>query len=124
MVLSNVQSLRNTLDKLQANVCHLHEFRDACVMVFTETWLTDMELDSSLDINGFGPPICLDRDRMVKGRTQGGGVCLYINRRWCNNITVRQYFQTLNCCLCHYVGSFSRGNCLNFSSPLFTSTPK
>lgn len=88
MLLANVQSIRNKLDELQANVHHAREFRDACVMAFTETWLTDRESDSSLELKGFGPPVRMDRDSSVTGRTQGGGVCLYINRRWCNNITV------------------------------------
>ena len=67
MVLSNVQSLRNKLDELQANVCHLREFRDASVMAFTETWLTDKDSDSSRDMDGFGPSVHLDRDRYVSG---------------------------------------------------------
>lgn len=76
MVLSNVQSIRDKTDELQTNAGHLRVFRNACVMAFTETWLTDMESDSSMDINGFGPPVLPDRDGVVTGRTQGGGVCL------------------------------------------------
>lgn len=78
MVLANVLSLWNKMDKLQANICHLCEFRDACVLAFTETWLNVTDSDLSVDIKCFGPPIHLDRDCEVMGRTQGGGVCFYI----------------------------------------------
>jgi len=87
MILSNVPSLRSEIDELQANVNHLGEFGEACIMAVTETWLTHMESDSSLDIDGFGTPIRLDCDCEVTGKTKGGGVCLYINRRWCRNLT-------------------------------------
>lgn len=40
IVLSNVQSLKNKTDELQACVSFMHEFRDVCVLAFTETWLT------------------------------------------------------------------------------------
>lgn len=41
VLLANVQSIRNKLDELQANVHHAREFRDVYVMPFTETWLAD-----------------------------------------------------------------------------------
>ncbi len=40
MLLCNAQSMRNKMDEIQASVTHLEKFRDACVMAFTETWLT------------------------------------------------------------------------------------
>ena len=32
----------------------------------------------------------LDRDAKCTGKSQGGGVCIYISQRWCSNITVRE----------------------------------
>ncbi len=32
----------------------------------------------------------LDRDAVITGKSQGGGVCLYVNQRWCKNVTVRE----------------------------------
>lgn len=91
VILANVRSLMNKTEELRANVLHLRDYRDACLMAFTETWLTesDSDSDSALEISGFGAPLHLDRDSEVTHKTLGGGVCLYINRRWCNNITVR-----------------------------------
>lgn len=57
-------------------------------MAFTETWLHDLDSNASLDLNGFGAPIHLNRDSEVTQKSQGGGVCLHINQRWCNNFTV------------------------------------
>ncbi len=31
---------------------------------------------------------------MITGKRQGGGVCLYINKRWCNSVIVRETFCT------------------------------
>lgn len=75
-VLGNVQSLRNKLDELQGNVRFLREYRDSCVMAFTESWLTEQDLDSDLFIDGFGIPFRLDRKAVATGKSRGGGVCL------------------------------------------------
>jgi len=81
IVLANVQSLKNKMDELQARVSYTREFRDACVLAFTETWLTAADMDSTTDIDGFGVPVRLDRDPDMTGKRQGGGVCFYINPR-------------------------------------------
>ena len=88
--LANVQSLRNKTDELQANSNYLHEYRNACIMAFSETWLSSRDSDADLSISGFGAPVRLDRDAESTGKSQGGGVCIYINQRWCSNITVRE----------------------------------
>lgn len=59
-------------------------------MAFSETWLSSKDTDTDLSINGFGAPVRLDRDAEATGKSQGGGVCVYINQRWCSNITVRE----------------------------------
>lgn len=48
MLLCNAQSLRNKMDEIQARVSHLEKFREACVMAFTETWLTPEDTDTGL----------------------------------------------------------------------------
>ena len=68
ILLANVSSLRlapstNKLDEVQANVRFLTEFRDAYVMYFTETWLDETIPWNYLNIDGFGEPFRLDRDR-------------------------------------------------------------
>lgn len=90
MVMANVQSLRNKIDELQATVHVHHAYREACILAFTETWLKSQDSDSVLTINGFGIPLRTDRDPVITGKSQGGGVCLYINERWCNSVIVRE----------------------------------
>lgn len=96
IIVANVQSLRNKTDELQANTIHLHEYRDACIMAFSETWLTSTDANSDLTISGFGAPVRLDRDTDATGKSQGGGVCVYINQQWCNNVTIRESICTAN----------------------------
>lgn len=56
MILGNIQSLRNKMDELQGNVSFLKDFRECCVLAFTETWLTENDQDTDLSIDGFGAP--------------------------------------------------------------------
>ena len=86
----NAQSLRNKTDDLQALVRYQHEYKNACILDLTETWLGEMDMDSDLTIDGFGLPLRMDRDASTTGKTRGGGVCLYINDRWCRTTLVRE----------------------------------
>ena len=78
---SNVRSLRSKMDELQANVNCMHEYRQACLLAFTETWLDDNVQDSDLFIDGFGTPIRLNRNKRDTGKEHRGGVRFYVNRR-------------------------------------------
>ena len=42
----------------------------------------------SVAIDGFGLPYRMDRDRTKAGKEVGGGVCLYVNERWCDSANV------------------------------------
>ncbi|XP_039509538.1 uncharacterized protein LOC120464222 [Pimephales promelas] len=90
IILGNVQSLRNKVDELQANVKFIPEFKNACIIALTETWLKEHDPSQDFEIDGFDQPIRLDRDAQLTGKTQGGGVCLYVNSRWCKTIIVRE----------------------------------
>ncbi|KAL0159079.1 hypothetical protein M9458_047155, partial [Cirrhinus mrigala] len=60
---------------------------DCCVFVFTETWLNDKTPDSAIQLHGL--TCCrADRDSSLSGKTRGGGLCVYINKEWCNNAAV------------------------------------
>lgn len=83
-------SLRNKTDELQAHVHFSHEFRDACILAVTETWLAEKDRDSELVIDGFSAPLLTDRDAQTTGKTRGGGVCFYINDRWCKTVLVSE----------------------------------
>ena len=90
IILANVRSLRNKMDELQANVNHMHEYRSASILAFTETWLNKNDEESTTHIDGFAPPLRLDRDSERTGKQHGGGVCLYVNTRWCSTVVVRE----------------------------------
>lgn len=90
IILVNAQSLWNKLDDLQANVKFLSEYKSACLIAVTETWLKQQDLQPDLAIDGFGEPLRQDRDSTVTGKSLGGGLCLYVNKKWCSTSVVRE----------------------------------
>lgn len=96
VVLSSIRSLRSKTDELQATVNYIHECKNVCLLAFTETWLDGNVQDNELFIDGLGTPICLDRNSSATRKSHGGGVCLHVNRKWCNIIAVRDMLYTLD----------------------------
>ena len=92
IILSNANSLRNKTEELQEEVRSSHDFKHACILAFTETFLSENDSPNSMEIDGFRIPFRLDRDPVITRKSIGGGVCLYINERWCNtkSVTVRE----------------------------------
>ena len=98
IIYANTRSLKPKLPnpnffELCANVSFLSEFKNACVMCFSETWFDSKVTDDSLHIDGFGTPYRGDRAGFdISGKHCGGGVCIYINERYCNkaNVTLRK----------------------------------
>ena len=91
IIMRNVQSLRNKPDELETWVRYLHEFREASLLCLTETWFSDLDPDPHHP--GFTLMRC-DRSRGATGKTKGGGVCVFVNERWCSNVTVKEQ----HCC--------------------------
>ena len=121
--IAHVCSLRSKMDKLQANVNYMHEYRQACILAFTETWLNDNVQDSDLFIDGLGTPIRLDRSKHDTGKEHGEGVCFYVNRRWCRTVIVRDTLCAPDVdILSVSLPSICQGNSPSYSSHLFTST--
>ncbi len=87
LMLSNVCSLENKLDLIQLSRSTQHEARDSCVFVFTKTWLNGNIPDFAIQLNRL---TCYqaDRDSSLSGKTRSGGLCVYINKEWCNNAVV------------------------------------
>ena len=83
----NARSLNNKMTELQANVNYQNEYRNASIICFSETWFKTETPDSSVDIDNF-TLIRGDRDLLATKKKAGGGICAYINNRWChpNNI--------------------------------------
>ena len=90
VLLSNVQSIRNKLDELAVWASLKHEVKDTCLLAFTETWLSDLDRDENLLLTGFGAPFRLDRSPEITNKRRGGGVCFYVNQRYCNTVVVRE----------------------------------
>ena len=93
MILANIRSLNPDSDnknyeELLANCRFQTEYRDSCLLCFSETWLRDDISDDKLTIDGFGAPFRSDRVEGVTTKQRGGGVCLYVNERWCNRESV------------------------------------
>ena len=89
VILGNVRSLRSKMDELHANVKFLTEYRDANLLCFSETWLDDTIDSRHLHVDGFGAPVRADRTE-ASGKQKGGGLCFFINERWCSNCTVKR----------------------------------
>ena len=85
VILANVCSLQNKLDELQANINHLHEYRTASILSFTETWLNNNDSDNTLHIDGFTPP-----NSELIGKQHGGSICLYVSSRCCTTVVVSE----------------------------------
>ena len=88
IVLANVRSIRNKMDEISAHVRYDSIFRGCSIMCFTETWLDADDNDNFITIDGFS---CVRGDRTAEsGKKKGGGLCVYINTKYCNNYTVKK----------------------------------
>ena len=76
------------VDELCARTKFISDYRNASVLCFTETWLKPDTPNTHVEPDGF---TVYRGDRTVdSGKELGtGGVCLFVNNRWCNNVTVK-----------------------------------
>ncbi|KAK1789101.1 hypothetical protein P4O66_015048 [Electrophorus voltai] len=87
ILLANVQSLDNKLDNLQARIKFQRDSRDCNLLCFTESWLNPAVPSHTIQPAGFFS--VYHRDRTAdSGKSRGGGVCVMVNNRWCNNANV------------------------------------
>ncbi|KAK0143181.1 hypothetical protein N1851_018704 [Merluccius polli] len=70
VMLGNVQSLRNKVDELRACSQYLSDYRQSCLICLTESWLTEADPDSSIDLEGF-TLVRMDRNQN-SGKKRGG----------------------------------------------------
>ena len=87
VIMSNVQSLNNKIDELRANVKYVKEYKNSCVLCFTESWPNNQIPDSHVELEGFHI-VRLDRT-IESGKQRRGGLYIYINSLWCKNVTVK-----------------------------------
>lgn len=86
IITGNARSLRNKSDELEALVRYDFHYRESCVMCFTETWFTEVDTDDSVSVSGF-TLVRSDRTAAAK-KSKGGGTCVYINDKYCKDISV------------------------------------
>ena len=90
IIAGNAQSLCNKLDELGANVKNLHEYRNCSFMCFSETCglrthrLLVRPISMALLVS-----VWIEALNQEK-HNYGGGVCIYVNQKWCNNICVKK----------------------------------
>lgn len=89
IVFGNVRSVRNKIDELAANCRFNSEYKNSSVIGLTETWLESKDSDGTVNIDGFS---LIRGDREGTSKSHGGGVCFYVNDRWCKNITVKDVY--------------------------------
>lgn len=75
IITGNVRSICNKMDELAALKRHQREYRECSMMLFTETWLTELTLDSNVTLKGF-ELIRADRTQESGKRKGGGLLCL------------------------------------------------
>lgn len=88
-LLMNAQSLRGKMNELTANIRYLNEYRNACVLAITETWLNESIPSSEFEPTGF-TVYRSDRDSEITAKSRGGGVCFLIRDNWCRQVVVRE----------------------------------
>ena len=81
--MGNVNSLPNKIDELAALTKNVKTFRECSLLCFSETWLTASIPDANMELPDF-TTVRADRDTRACGKRKGGGLALYVNKRWCN----------------------------------------
>ncbi len=89
ILLANVQSLDNKMDDLRARISFQRDIRDCNIICLTETWLTPSVPDTAVTPSDNFSVLRMDRTAEA-GKTKGGGVCFFINKKWCDprNISI------------------------------------
>ena len=81
ITLSNVRSIQNKLDELSALLRYDCDYRRSSLL-----W---SENNADYEIEGY-TTIRFDRDTKKTEESVGGGLCLFVNKKWATNFTVRE----------------------------------
>ena len=103
---ANGRSVANNMDVLLLRLNSKNsDVKHSATLRFSETWLTEHLLDSSLQL-----PDQANRVMELSGKTMRGRTCFYINKKWCTDVTVLK-----KSCSAHLGTLFI--NCKPFYSP-------
>lgn len=92
ITMGNLRSISNKTDELSALTRYQREYRDSCLLIFSESWLTTNIPDSAVTMDHFH---LLRADRTAdSGKKRGGGLAVYVNERWCKpeHCTIKERF--------------------------------
>ncbi|KAL6481971.1 hypothetical protein MHYP_G00100510 [Metynnis hypsauchen] len=84
LLLANVRSLENKMDELRTRITTQREIRECCALILTETWLSDSTPDSAIQLETHS--VHRGERTAPSGKNKGGGVCIYVNNRWCTDV--------------------------------------
>ncbi len=89
ILLANVQSLENKMDDLRARISFQRDIRYCNIFCLTETWLSPTVPDTAVTPSDNFSVLRMDRSAEA-GKNKGGGVCFFINKKWCDprNISI------------------------------------
>ncbi len=71
------------MDDLRARTSFQRDIRDCNILCLTETWLTPSVPDTAVTPSDNFSVLRMDRTAEA-GKIKGGGVCLMINKKWCD----------------------------------------
>lgn len=71
------------MDELKLQASTNSAVNDSCILLFTETWLHSSIPDAAIELAGY-TMYRHDRTR-DSGKSRGGGLCVYVNNKWCTN---------------------------------------
>ncbi len=77
------------MDDLRARISFQRDIRDCNILCLTETWLTSSVTDTAVTPSDNFSVLRMDRTAEAR-KTKGGGVCFFINKKWCDprNISI------------------------------------
>lgn len=75
------------MEELRLNTKVCNDYRESCLMIYTETWLQGDFPDPLVQVQGFSN-VRMDRNNN-SGKLRGGGICVYIKNSWCTSFTVK-----------------------------------
>lgn len=76
--------MTNKLDELKIWTLTKRRLMYCNLMFFTETWLCNDVPNSVVDLDG-RTIFRADREAAASDKSRGGGICIYINKRWCKD---------------------------------------
>ncbi len=72
------------MDDLRARISFQRDIRDCNIFCLTETWLTPTVPDTAVTPSDNFSVLRMDRTAEA-GKNKGGGVCFFINKKWCDS---------------------------------------